>query len=248
MFKLTCGSLASVLVAAAGASAQLTPIGQFVGDESEGFENVPTYQCPPCFYNSLSGFFNGQADMKCTQGNCIHITGSWGFQCSIRPNSGGRLFGSPGTETHIDFLQLGTKFGGYFGTNSGNAGGSIDFWDANGALIGSQPLDITADCVWAWKGWESTTPFKRVTIRGPLGGGFHMLDDLEVSFGPAGCYADCDTSTGPGVLDIFDFLCFGNRFSAGDPYACDCDTSTGLGVCDIFDFLCFGNAFNAGCP
>ena len=64
----------------------------------------------------------------------------------------------------------------------------------------------------------------------------------------AGCYADCDTSTGVGVLDIFDFLCFGNRFSSNDPYACDCDTSTGVGVCDIFDFLCFGNEFNAGCP
>jgi hypothetical protein len=62
------------------------------------------------------------------------------------------------------------------------------------------------------------------------------------------CYADCDPSTGPGILDIFDFLCFGNRFAAADPYACDCDTSTGPGVCDIFDFLCFGNEFNAGCP
>lgn len=62
------------------------------------------------------------------------------------------------------------------------------------------------------------------------------------------CYPDCDTSTGVGVLDIFDFLCFGNRFAAGDPYACDCDTTTGPLVCDIFDFLCFGNEFNAGCP
>ncbi len=62
------------------------------------------------------------------------------------------------------------------------------------------------------------------------------------------CYADCDPITGPGVLDIFDFLCFGNKFAANDPYACDCDTSTGPGVCDIFDFLCFGNAFNKGCP
>ena len=71
----------------------------------------------------------------------------------------------------------------------------------------------------------------------------------EVQGTPASsCYADCDTSTGIGVLDIFDFLCFGNRFSANDPYACDCDTSTGVGVCDIFDFLCFGNEFNAGCP
>ncbi len=65
---------------------------------------------------------------------------------------------------------------------------------------------------------------------------------------PALCYPDCDPSTGVGVLDIFDFLCFGNAFSTNDPYACDCDTSTGLGVCDIFDFLCFGNAFDAGCP
>ena len=64
----------------------------------------------------------------------------------------------------------------------------------------------------------------------------------------AACYADCDISTGTGILDIFDFLCFGNRFAANDPYACDCDTSTGPGVCDIFDFLCFGNAFEAGCP
>ncbi len=74
---------------------------------------------------------------------------------------------------------------------------------------------------------------------------------LSLAFiGPATptCYPDCDTSTGVGVLDIFDFLCFGNRFSAGDPYACDCDTSTGPLVCDIFDFLCFGNAFNNGCP
>lgn len=61
------------------------------------------------------------------------------------------------------------------------------------------------------------------------------------------CYADCEQSTGPRVLDIFDFLCFGNEFVAGDVYACDCDMSTGQGVCDIFDFLCFGNAFSAGC-
>jgi Peptidase family M1 domain/Bacterial Ig-like domain len=62
------------------------------------------------------------------------------------------------------------------------------------------------------------------------------------------CYADCDQSSGVGVLDIFDFLCFQDRFVAGDPYACDCDTSTGAGVCDIFDFLCFQDAFVAGCP
>ena len=85
-----------------------------------------------------------------------------------------------------------------------------------------------------------------------IAGNFTVVDDRVVSariarYGPASCYPDCDRSTGTGILDIFDFLCFGNRFAANDPYACDCDTSTGLGVCDIFDFLCFGNAFSAGC-
>lgn len=61
------------------------------------------------------------------------------------------------------------------------------------------------------------------------------------------CDADCDNSTGWGVLDIFDFLCFQSRFAAGAPYACDCDTSTGPNVCDVLDFLCFQSAFARGC-
>jgi len=65
---------------------------------------------------------------------------------------------------------------------------------------------------------------------------------------PDNCYADCDRSTGSGMLDVFDFLCFQNAFVSQRPYACDCDTTTGNGVCDIFDFLCFQNAFVAGCP
>jgi predicted outer membrane repeat protein len=81
------------------------------------------------------------------------------------------------------------------------------------------------------------------------GGGFAEIVDLgafEVQ-GDA-CYADCDPSTGMGVLDVFDFLCFQNSFVLGEPYACDCDTSTAMGVCDVFDFLCFQNAFVGGCP
>ena len=62
------------------------------------------------------------------------------------------------------------------------------------------------------------------------------------------CLADCDFSTGFGTLDVFDFLCFLNRFHAEAPYACNCDVSTGDNVCDIFDFLCYGQRFQAGCP
>ncbi len=61
------------------------------------------------------------------------------------------------------------------------------------------------------------------------------------------CFADCDVTTGPGVLDVFDFLCWLNEYFRETPYACECDLSTGPGVCDIFDYVCFGNAFSAGC-
>lgn len=84
----------------------------------------------------------------------------------------------------------------------------------------------------------------------PAGGprqGFGTTTHNDAFTPPTPCYADCDGSTGPCVLDVFDFLCFGNEFAAGSAYACDCDTSTGPGVCDVFDFLCFGNAFAAGC-
>jgi hypothetical protein len=77
---------------------------------------------------------------------------------------------------------------------------------------------------------------------------FYPGDCAFTLYGPVPCYADCDPSTGQRVLDIFDFLCFQNRYSQNDPYACDCDMSTGAGVCDIFDFLCFQNTFAAGCP
>ena len=82
------------------------------------------------------------------------------------------------------------------------------------------------------------------------------LDDVETdlvcggeSASPSGraCYADFDSSTGSGVLDILDYLALQRLFLERDPTACDCDTSTGLGTCDIFDLVCFQAAFTRGC-
>ena len=89
--------------------------------------------------------------------------------------------------------------------------------------------------------------FDQLHLYGWLNGAYTaprgILDDLTIT-SEALCYADCDTSTGAGTLDLFDFQ---DAFVAGESYACDCDTSTGP-VCDLFDFLCFQNAFVAGCP
>ncbi|MBX3378263.1 MAG: hypothetical protein KF678_14810, partial [Phycisphaeraceae bacterium] len=44
--------------------------------------------------------------------------------------------------------------------------------------------------------------------------------------GPAGCYANCDGSTGSPLLTANDFQCFLNKYAANDTYA-NCDGSTG---------------------
>jgi hypothetical protein len=61
------------------------------------------------------------------------------------------------------------------------------------------------------------------------------------------CYANCDGSTATPVLNVNDFVCFQQRFAAGDPYA-NCDGSTTAPVLNVNDFVCFQQQFAAGCP
>jgi hypothetical protein len=61
------------------------------------------------------------------------------------------------------------------------------------------------------------------------------------------CYANCDGSTLPPVLNVQDFACFLNKFASADPYA-NCDGSTTPPILNVQDFACFLNGFAAGCP
>jgi hypothetical protein len=61
------------------------------------------------------------------------------------------------------------------------------------------------------------------------------------------CYPNCDQSTNPPTLNILDFNCFLNRYTAGHPYA-NCDGSTNPPVLNILDFNCFLNRYTQGCP
>jgi hypothetical protein len=61
------------------------------------------------------------------------------------------------------------------------------------------------------------------------------------------CYANCDASTAPPVLNVNDFVCFQSRFASGDSYA-NCDGSTAPPVLNVNDFVCFQQRFAAGCP
>lgn len=60
------------------------------------------------------------------------------------------------------------------------------------------------------------------------------------------CYANCDGSTAPPILNVNDFACFMNRFAANDPLA-NCDHSTTPPTLNVNDFICFTSQFAAGC-
>jgi hypothetical protein len=82
------------------------------------------------------------------------------------------------------------------------------------------------------------------------GGGFTTAGGLASAYWArwgCACYANCDGSTAPPILNISDFVCFQSEFAAGDPRA-NCDGSTAPPVLNISDFVCFQQAFAAGCP
>jgi len=78
------------------------------------------------------------------------------------------------------------------------------------------------------------------------GYGFTLWLD-GVRFDPPPCYANCDGSTTPPVLNVADFICFLNKYAAADPYA-NCDNSTTPPILNVSDFICFQTKFAQGCP
>jgi hypothetical protein len=78
------------------------------------------------------------------------------------------------------------------------------------------------------------------------------VDDFRIislNCGPSpviNCYANCDASTAEPVLNVDDFMCFINRYAAGDPWA-NCDGSTSQPILNVDDFTCFLNEFAQGC-
>jgi hypothetical protein len=79
------------------------------------------------------------------------------------------------------------------------------------------------------------------------GGGFVIIGGFWSPTAPIPCYANCDASTVTPFLNVLDFTCFLQRFSAGDSYA-NCDGSTAPPVLNFQDFSCFLQKFSAGCP
>jgi hypothetical protein len=97
--------------------------------------------------------------------------------------------------------------------------------------------------------WENTTaiptnPEYRIAFTGTC----------FVQTTPA-CYANCDGSTTPPILNVEDFSCFINEFAAAQAlppaqqltHYANCDQSTTAPVLNVEDFSCFINKFAQGC-
>jgi trimeric autotransporter adhesin len=94
-----------------------------------------------------------------------------------------------------------------------------------------------------------------------LGGSFACFGStnsagLALQIGCPTCYANCDNSTIPPILNVEDFTCFINEFAAAQnlphqqqlTHYANCDQSTTPPVLNVEDFTCFINRFAAGCP
>jgi len=253
MHRTNALAIAATALTAHAVSGQVEPVGTFTGEYFEGFEGKAGGSLP-CVQN---GVFAGLGQL-CASMTQVTSVNSW--NCTTTPRTGGRFFISTYTEAEFTFDTPVVQFGGYFAAgHPGAPGVTMDLFDASGTLIESVQADVAVDCAWTWAGWSSPMPVARVVVRGnaaPGVGGFIGMDDMQASTTPPAppppppppaCYADCDTSTGVGVLDLYDVLCFQESFLAGDPYACEADTSSGSGVCDILDFIAYMDSFLAGC-
>jgi hypothetical protein len=97
-------------------------------------------------------------------------------------------------------------------------------------------MDTTAECLTYNFGPGAFCPYR--------------LGSMVLFYGegapPATCYPNCDGSTSVPFLNVLDFNCFVNAYTAGGSYA-NCDHSTTPPVLNVLDFNCFVNAFTAGC-
>ena len=248
--KATFFGCLAVAGLAGAASAQITPIGPFTGDRQEGFQTLGSWAiCTFC--PTIEGAFQDICTLTSVSGSNIHVTGGWGFNCSIGAHATPNISASGGGGGYDYVFDAGMeagKFGGYFGTNAPPPAdnGTAEFYDAGGALIGTAVITYPGDCSWNWNGWEINPPAAKIRIIGswaPGQGGYVQMDDMEWSAGggPPPCYPDCN---GDLALNLSDFGCFTTKFALGDPYA-DCNGDT---ILNLSDFGCFTTKFALGCP
>jgi hypothetical protein len=175
--------VACALSAAGMASAGVTPVGEFTGDLSEGFENI----FPPGGYPGPIPLFGGEATMDDTLAHFCVIAFVWSNPNlgEVFPYNGNLMGGTVAGSTIFEFQTPVKSFGGFLTTVGFDPGGSVVFRDVQGATIDTLSATIEP-LLWTWQGWTSDVPIGSIEVIGAGVPGFSTIyDDLQVSFVPA---------------------------------------------------------------
>lgn len=148
----------------------------------------------------------------------------------------GSIIMLPTASVDID-IQSASQWDRLAGTDSFTLNGTLNLTFAY-TPSGVESFDLIT-------GAAITGQFAAVNINGaPSRGMAVVYTPTTVRLVP--CYANCDQSSSPPMLNANDFQCFMNRYTQGDPYV-NCDLSTSPPVLNVNDFICFMNKFAIGC-
>lgn len=166
---------------AATASAGVTAVPEFVGERSEFFEtgNPGTFPGP-------MPIFQGTATMDDSLAHIAVVAFNWfGPAGTILPQRGALFGGTVAGATLFEFSTPQRMFGGYMNTVGLQPGGTINFRDGSGGLVGSAQLGVQP-VTWLWQGWMTDAPFTSIEVIGAGVPGISLqYDSLQVSTLPA---------------------------------------------------------------
>lgn len=159
------------------AAAAITPIGQFAGTYSEGFETHPLGQFVPHL-----DVFGGNGDVWQVGGSQgLHVTTGWVYYFQTSPYAGSRFMGGTSQVTaRWQFDVPASKFGGQFTTNYQSSGATATFYDKNMNVLGTAPMKVEAgNNTWGWEGWSIDPPAWYVDIASNYNAGHVMHDEIQ---------------------------------------------------------------------
>lgn len=166
---------------AADASAAIRAIGPFAAQRVDTFDSQPFVPSA----QSLVVLDGVSTVRNLTTGGAIKTEFSSSFNGDLVKPLSGIMIGQIGV-SEWTFTSGQRRFGGMFENNSGVDGGTIEFYDAFGTLLGTQQLDCPAKPDgWRWNGWESDAAFTRIKIIGNgIFNGFLWFENVQISSVP----------------------------------------------------------------
>jgi PEP-CTERM motif len=201
MKKIVTLSLASALLAMAffasthSAHAQVvTSLSPFTGTVQEDFEGFPDYITSVTPLSDPISILSGNASLTGTN-NYGYESPAGAAIWTLGNNNTAQVFdGTKGLgmndsgfsdDAGIIFATTATQFGAYFANADGGAvsGMTINFFDiADVAFYTETWNDVTGNGSLTWHGWASTTPIKRIEIRGES----PVADSMRATLGVSG--------------------------------------------------------------